>query len=129
MQISSFVRVLYNDQSSRLSEDFLFGFYFFENAWKLPTMIIFQWKKVKSKHGYCPAVIGPSFSAKLVLDAKVKNSACWNALNVVFCCNWHALEINFKCKWVFWNTKIYTQCKFKGTGPGRWKCACSHKVK
>ena len=55
-----------------------------------------------------------AFSTKIILQAKVKNSAYWNIVNSVVCQNSIALNINFNIERGFQSIKICRNCKFQG---------------
>ena len=55
-----------------------------------------------------------AFSTKIILQAKVKNSAFWNIVNWVVYQNSIALNINFSIKRGFQNMKTCRNCNFQG---------------
>ena len=71
-------------------------------------------KKVKNLNEYSTDLIWAAFSTKIIVQAKVKNSAFWNKVNSVVCQNSIVSNINFNIKRGFQNIKIYRNCKFQG---------------
>ena len=51
-------------------------------------------KKVKNLNEYGPDLIWAAFSIKIIPQARVKKSACWNTVNSVVCQNNWVLQIS-----------------------------------
>ena len=78
----------------RLSENFLFRFYFFKNDHSKNDQFLVE----KSKS---PAAIGTTFSPKFAVDAEVQNSSFLNTSYLNLCCNYVAVNINLQSECVF----------------------------
>ena len=99
----------------RLSKNFPFSFYLFQNAWKLQNWSVFR-KIIKRIYKNDLVATKMAFSTKFALAAKEQNNGFWNISNLRLCCNSVVLNINFKSEYAFWKTKSTENVNSKGLG-------------